>query len=173
MYVQPELPVDGSPPGNEALVDALQVIRSWELAVRVERYDHQQKALPRALFTPFSSELQAALGFNCDDAMRVEDAYDRRIKNVVNDGAEKSREVQEDVELVLKGKSPKDLSTAELVESIRASAPRADVWTQVSWMLFLWAPPCQDELVPAFLELQCTRGAGKVGTSWRPRLATV
>jgi transposase len=34
-------------------------------------------------------------------------------------------------------------------------------------------PPCQDELVPAFLELQCTRGAGKVGTSWRPRLATV
>jgi hypothetical protein len=34
------------------------------------------------------------------------------------------------------------------------------------------SPPCQDELVPAFLETLCTRGAGKDGTTWRPRLAT-
>ena len=30
-------------------------------------------------------------------------------------------------------------------------------------------PPCQDELVPAFLETLCTRGARKDRTTWRPR----
>ena len=99
MLSQPELPTDGSLPPNEAFTDALQVIRSFELAVRVERYDHQQKALLRALFTPFAADLEAAFGFNCDDAMRVEDAYDQRIKATAFAGDDQAHEVMADVDL--------------------------------------------------------------------------
>jgi Holliday junction resolvase-like predicted endonuclease len=155
MLSQPELPTDGSLPPNEAFTDALQVIRSFELAVRVERYDHQQKALLRALFTPFAADLEAAFGFNCDDAMRVEDAYDQRIKATAFAGDDQAHEVMADVDRVLKGKAAQDPHTAELVTEIRAAAPKIDARMQMFWMLLLWnalrtghsIAPTLDELV--------------------------
>jgi hypothetical protein len=52
-FAMPDLPADGSPPEDGAFRDAIAAITSWEIGVRAERYDYQQKALLRGLFDPF------------------------------------------------------------------------------------------------------------------------
>lgn len=134
---QPELPPDGSPP-NDAFIGALFAIRSWELAVRVERYDHQQKALLRALFEPFATDLAAAIGFTCDDAMAVEDAYGRRIHSTVAESERQAHEALADVDRVLKGKPARDEGAAALVQDLRTANPGVDIRKQLIWMVLLW-----------------------------------
>src|SRR5665213_78796 len=74
-FAIPDLPTDGSPPEDAALREALVTVTSWEIGVRAERYDHQQKTLLKGLFYPFASDLRAVCGFTCEDALRIEDAY--------------------------------------------------------------------------------------------------
>lgn len=137
-FTLPDLPADGSRLLNEPFRDALETIVSWELGVRVERYDHQQKALLRALFTPFADDIRARLGFTCDDAMRIETIYEERIKLVALDGAEQCRAVLADVDRILRKKSALDPANAALVADLLTTVPKSGVRMQVLWSLSLW-----------------------------------
>ena len=67
------------------------------VAVRVPRYDHQEKTLLRSLFTTFAAELQAALGFTCDDAMVLEECMTQRIQTMALQGQDIALHVMDDV----------------------------------------------------------------------------
>lgn len=137
-FALPDLPADGSPPENGPLRDALAAITSWEIGVRAERYDHQQKILLKGLFDPFASELRTALGFTCEDALKLEDVYIDRIKDMALDGVEKIQAIIQDTDRVLRGKSPQDQRVGDLVESIRAVVPAAEVRVRVMWRALVW-----------------------------------
>jgi len=120
---QPELPPDGSPRTMPSLVPCSQSAPGNSPS-RVERYDHQQKALLRALFEPFATDLAAAIGFTCDDAMAVEDAYGRRIHSTVAEASGKLTRPWRTWTVVLKG-SP--LATKARLRSCKSS-PHGQPW---------------------------------------------
>ncbi len=150
----PELPADGSP-SMDSLHDALATILFWELGVRGERYADQQEALIRALFTPFNAELKDLLGFDCDEALTIEHAYDQRIRAVAMEGMESALGYMVDVHRVLKGKPAEDARTGPMVEALRALGPGVDVRQYAMWTVILWfalrtgysLAPTADELV--------------------------
>ncbi len=182
-FTSPDLLTDGSVLRDEPFRDALAPILSWELAVRNERYDHQQKALLQALFTPFAGDLQTVLGFTCDDAMVIEENYARRIKAVALEGDEMGHRVMSDVDRILQKKPASDERTATLVNEIRAAIPSADVRLHAFWQLLPWtalrtghsiAPTLDDLVSETGLERDIvenslrdlTTGAADLGGYW-------
>jgi hypothetical protein len=76
----------------------------------------------------FKDELRAALGFTCEDAMILEDAYTERIKGIGIDSA-----VQIGAIIILRGKEPQDPEVAAIVDEVRAQVPASDVRLHVIW----------------------------------------
>lgn len=121
-YVLPNLPVDESTPPDLPFRGALASILAFELGVRAERYDHQQKRLIRDLFNPFATDLQQALGFTPEKVLLVEDAYDQRIRDVAEGGYQQSVAVMVDFENIRKGKPVSDERNRELFEAFNGKA---------------------------------------------------
>jgi hypothetical protein len=134
----PEPSADASP-SMDSLDDAQAAILFWELGVRGERYADQQEALIRALFTPFNAELKDLLGFDCDEALRIEGAYDQRIRAVAMEGMESAQSYMIDVDRVLKGKPAEDARTEPMVDALRALGTGVDVRQYAIWTVILWS----------------------------------
>ncbi len=101
-FAFPDMPDDLSDE-PDPILDAVVNVRTWEMGVRVPRYDHHQKALLRSLFVPFAGTLRETLGFTCEDAMAVEEAFVRSIKETAREGMDQARTVLRDVGRGLKG----------------------------------------------------------------------
>ncbi len=134
-YVLPELPADGSTPPDLEFRDALASILAFEQGVRGERYDHQQKALMRALFQPFSDAIRNALGFTPGEALVLEDAYDERIRDVAMAGQEQVAVVISDFHNIRKNRPVSDERHRLLFEQFDGA--HGDFDLQVSLLLWI------------------------------------
>lgn len=124
---------------EDALRDALAVILFFEMGVRGERYADQQEALIADLFIPFNANLRQILGFNADDAIAIDHAYERRIRAMATEGIELAQDYMADIDRVLKDKAPKDSRATEMVAAARAAGlTSAEVRDYSLFNVILW-----------------------------------
>lgn len=121
---------------DDVLAECIVNVAGWEMAVRMPRFDHHQKALLHALFDPFAGTLRARLGFSCADAMTLESAFIRRIQDTGQEGATMAHDFLGNIERALRGTSAESEGAA-LADLFRERSP-ADPMTAARVAMGAW-----------------------------------